>query len=432
MKKVSLAVIMLLLCVSVSHALPSRYDLRDYGRVTSIKNQGIPGPCWAFAALGAMESNYLTQKLNADGKEPDLSEMQLAFYTYKDPSSKRSFTPIHSSGTLSLEGSAYRAAAFLMRLSGPTDEKSLRYNTNMPDSEKKSLAKKTPESFKRTMRLRDVYFLAGNRVLDDNTKKELIMQHGAIYVSLYSDILKYHMMNKHYTYYNPSHGQETDHDVLLIGWDDNFPRSNFKPEPSRDGAWLVKNSWGTIRGNEGGYFWMSYDQHTWGGAAFIVEKANPRMKHYGYDDLGMCGNVSYPWGANIFRTGSGKETLKEAAFYVPGNDMRYEVYVYNLGYKIPSSPIAGTLVTSTEGSVKLAGYYTINLPDTIRLKDSQYFSVVIRLSGGYMPVEKKLAGYSENAEVNERESYFSKDGRSWTDGVTLGSNACIKAFTITR
>ena len=112
--------------------------------------------------------------------------------------------------------------------------------------------------------------------------------------------------------------------------------------------------------------------------------------------------------------------------------MRYEVYVYNLGYKIPSSPIAGTLMTSTEGSVKLAGYYTINLPDTIRLKDSQYFSVVIRLSGGYMPVEKKLAGYSENAEVNERESYFSKDGRSWTDGVTLGSNACIKAFTITR
>ena len=111
-KKVFAAMIIFTLCAGVSYALPSRYDLRDYERITSIKNQGIPGPCWAFAALGAMESNYLTQKLNTDGKIPDLSEMHLAFYTYKDPDSKRNFTPLHSSGTLRLEGSAFRAAAF--------------------------------------------------------------------------------------------------------------------------------------------------------------------------------------------------------------------------------------------------------------------------------------------------------------------------------
>ncbi|MBQ7221701.1 MAG: hypothetical protein IJS28_12065 [Synergistaceae bacterium] len=432
MKKAILAVIISLLCVSAGHALPSRYDLRDYGRVTGIKNQGVPGPCWAFAALGAMESNYLTKKLNTDGKEPDLSEMQLAFYSYRDPDNKRNFTPLHNSGTLRLEGSAYRAAAFLMRLSGPADEKSLRYDTNMPDSEKKALDKKSPESFKRVMRLRDAYFLAGNQILGDTAKKELIMEHGAIYVSIYSDPLKYRMKSKHFTYYNPSHGQETDHDVLLIGWDDNFPRSNFSPEPSRDGAWLVKNSWGTIRGNEGGYFWMSYDQHTWGGTAFVVERANPRMRHYGYDDLGVCSNVHYSWGANIFRTQTKKENLNEAAFYAPGNNLRYELYVYRLGYKIPASPVAGTLVTSTSGTVKLAGYYTITLPDTVSLKGSEYFSVVLKLSGGYIPVETKRARYSDNAEVNERESYFSKDGRSWTDGVTIGSNACIKAFTIAR
>ena len=432
MKKVLMSVIILLLCVNVSHALPSRYDLRDYGRVSGIKNQGIPGPCWAFAALGAMESNYLTQKLNTDGKIPDLSEMQLAFYTYKDPDSKRNFTPLHRSGTLSLEGSAYRAAAFLMRLSGPASEKSLRYSTNISASEKKSLAKKSPEAFGKAMRLRDVYFLAGNQTLDDNSKKELIMQHGAIYVSMYSDPLKYHNRNKHYTYYNPSHGRQTNHDVLLTGWDDNFPRSNFKPEPSRDGAWLVKNSWGTMRGNEGGYFWLSYDQHTWGGAAFIVEKANPRLRHYGYDDLGVCGNVHYSWGANIFRTQTSRETLKEAAFYAPGNNLSYELYVYGLGYKIPDSPVAGTLVADIKGHVKLAGYYTITLPETVSLKGSQYFSVVVKFSGGYMPVETKRAKYSDNAEVNERESYFSRDGKSWIDGVTIQSNACIKAFTITR
>lgn len=431
-KKFFAAIIISVLCACECYALPSRYDLRDYGRISSIKNQGVPGPCWAFAALGAMESNYLTQKLNTDGKIPDLSEMQVAFYTYKDPDSKRNFTPLHNSGTLRLEGSAFRAAALMMRLSGPTDEKSLRYNTNMNDSERKSLAKKTPESFKRVMRLRDVYFLGSNQTLNDSTKKELIMKHGAIYVSMYSDPIKYHARNKHYTYYNPSHGKETDHDVLIIGWDDNFPKSNFKPEPSRNGAWLVKNSWGTLRGNEDGYFWMSYDQHTWGGAAFIVEKANSRMRCYCHDDLGFCKNVNYSWGANIFRTKSSKETLKEISFYAPSSNLNYEIYIYDLGYKIPASPVGGKLVSSKKGSVALAGYYTINLPESVSLNESQYFSVIVKFSGGYMPVETKVAGYSENAEVNERESYFSRDGKKWTDGFTLKSNACIKAYTIAR
>lgn len=411
-----------------AYALPSRYDLRDYGRVTGIKNQGVPGPCWAFAALGAMESNYLTQKL---GKTPDLSELHLAYYTYKGPEQKRTFTPLHSSGTLSLEGNAFRAAALLMRLSGPTDEKSLRYDTQISDSQKKALNKKTPESYKLAMRLRDVYVLAGNRKVDADIKKELIMKHGAIAVSMYSDPFKYHTKGGHYTYFN-NNGTKTDHEVLLIGWDDNFPKSNFKPEPSRNGAWLVKNSWGTMRGSEGGYFWMSYDQHTWGGAAFIVEKANSRLKHYGHDDLGYCEAVRYSYGANVFRTESQRETLKEASFYAPGDNLSYEIDIYDLGYKTPASPVAGTLITTAKGNIKLTGYYTINLPESVSLKGGQYFSVVLRLSGGYMPVEKARAGYSENAEVNAHESYFSQDGKSWTDGINIKSNACIKAFTLKR
>ena len=430
--KAAIVILGLMLCVSEVYALPARYDLRERGRISSVKNQGIPGPCWAFAALGAMESNYLTQKLNTDGKIPDLSEMQLAFYTYKDPDKKRCFTPLYNSGTLSLEGSAFRAIAFLLRLSGPTEEKTLRYDTRMADSEKKALAKKSPESFRRFMRLRDAYFLAGNQTLDDSAKKELIMQHGAIYISIYSDPMKYHIKNGHYTYYNPSHGKDTDHDVLLAGWDDDFPAENFSPKPSRNGAWLIKNSWGTMRGNEDGYFWMSYDQHTWGGTAFVVEKANQRMRHYGYDDLGFCKSVNYSWGANIFRTQTRREHLKEACFYAPNNNLGYELYVYDLGYKIPESPVAGTIAANTKGSVKFAGYHSITLPESVRLQEGQYFSVVLKFSGGYIPVEAKLAKYSENAEVNERESYFSRDGKNWTDGFSLKCNACIKAYTLTR
>jgi C1A family cysteine protease len=39
--------------------LPSRYDLRDYGFVTPVKDQGQYGNCWAFATMAALESYLL-------------------------------------------------------------------------------------------------------------------------------------------------------------------------------------------------------------------------------------------------------------------------------------------------------------------------------------------------------------------------------------
>ena len=40
-------------------ALPATYDLRSLGRVTSVKNQGAFGTCWAFASCGSLESGLL-------------------------------------------------------------------------------------------------------------------------------------------------------------------------------------------------------------------------------------------------------------------------------------------------------------------------------------------------------------------------------------
>ena len=49
MKKFCVMIFILLSVVKESRALPSRYDLRELGRVTSIKNR------WSFAALGVKE-----------------------------------------------------------------------------------------------------------------------------------------------------------------------------------------------------------------------------------------------------------------------------------------------------------------------------------------------------------------------------------------
>jgi C1A family cysteine protease len=42
---------------AVKLSFPSKYDLRTLNRVTSVKDQGDAGNCWAFATYGSMESS---------------------------------------------------------------------------------------------------------------------------------------------------------------------------------------------------------------------------------------------------------------------------------------------------------------------------------------------------------------------------------------
>ena len=75
----------------------------------------------------------------------------------------------------------------------------------------------------------------------------------------------------HYTYDKTG----TNHLVTIIGWDDNYPRENFAhklkngddaPIPAGDGAWLVKNSWGSAenefpnRGKGNWGLWQGQDK----------------------------------------------------------------------------------------------------------------------------------------------------------------------------
>ena len=56
-------------------SFPPRYDPRELGLVTAVKNQNPYGTCWAFAIASSMESNALVKGYGAY----DLSEYQLAY-----------------------------------------------------------------------------------------------------------------------------------------------------------------------------------------------------------------------------------------------------------------------------------------------------------------------------------------------------------------
>ena len=112
------------------------YNAYDEGKLPAIRNQGSEGACWAFASMGAVEMDLITDG-NADKDTIDLSELQLAYFTahnYDDPKDLHDedqvfFTPTGTiSSYLSNGGNstiAYRAMANLV---GPVTESDVPYS----------------------------------------------------------------------------------------------------------------------------------------------------------------------------------------------------------------------------------------------------------------------------------------------------------------
>ncbi len=60
--------------------VPASYDWRDYGKVTQVRDQKNCGSCWAFSAVGAMESLALMEGISS----PDYSEQFLVSYNIRN------------------------------------------------------------------------------------------------------------------------------------------------------------------------------------------------------------------------------------------------------------------------------------------------------------------------------------------------------------
>ena len=61
-------------------------------------------------------------------------------------------------------------------------------------------------------------------------------------------------------YFYSTEDSGSSHLVAIVGWDDDYPVDNFREDrrPSKPGAWIARNSWGELYGEEG-YFYISYE-----------------------------------------------------------------------------------------------------------------------------------------------------------------------------
>lgn len=406
----------LLLQVSGSE-IPSTYDLRQLGRVTSVKNQGNTGSCWAFSSLASLES-YI---LGTEGENLDFSENNLKNLVTKYYSDGFDLTPDDG-------GNSFISMAYLTRWSGPVNESEDPFNETSVNS---------PTGLPVQKHVQEVLVLPERTgPLDNEIIKKALMDYGAVLSTICWDSSYYQDGNYSYRYTGPF---SPNHAITIVGWNDSFDKNRFKQVPSGDGAFIVKNSWGEAWG-EAGYFYISYYDTRLGyneSAVFTASENDNFDYNYQYDPLGWITQVGYQvltaWGSNVF-TSKNDEKLEAVGFYTTDVNTAYEVYIY----KNPTAgPINSTkdYVVKETGTCSLPGYHTHVLNSTVNLSSGEKFSVVIKFSNpSYtypLAVEKPYPNYSSKAQANSGESYVSSDGTSWEDLTSnfAETNLCIKAFT---
>ncbi len=393
----------------MSDPLPASYDLRTLGRCTPVRNQLQTENCWVFGTYASLEGALAPDELC------DFAEKTLRNRSLYD------WDKINNGGNINM------AAALLVQWDGPSNEQ---------DDPFDDTGRYSPAGIPVRKHVQQIIWPADRLNNQDNAFiKNLVMQYGPVGTTVTWD----------QNYYNATWGSlytpysAMNHYVAIIGWDDLYPRSRFRQQPVGDGAFLIKNSWGTGWGQQG-YGWVSYYDPTIGRMLSAYPKPRPvtnYIRRYAYDPLGMVDSIGFngktsAWMGACFMTNY-NELIAAVGFYTVGTNTTYTVQVHTLSPGA-SSPI-GTKVAETSGSLVWPGYHTIALPNQPAITPGQRFAVVVQLTTpgtSYpIPIEEPLSGYSSAARANPGETFYSSNGTSWRDTVFDFPNAsvCLHAYT---
>lgn len=388
---------------------PDKYDLRSEGRVTSIKDQATLGTCWAFATYGSLESNVLPIETT------DFSENNLI--------NNHGFDWTQNKG-----GNHNMSSAYLTRWSGPIAESDDPYTGEVHPS---------PLNIHPTKHVQEIRLLPQRQNANDNDSiKYALINHGAIFSYMCWNVDYYNPSSASY-YYNIIDAN-INHAVTIVGWDDNYVSTNFSIIPPGNGAFIIKNNWGTSWGN-GGYFYISYyDKRFEASSVYtIAEEVNNFKDIYQYDLLGFLSGVGYTgsrniWMANMF-TATSSNPIAAISFYTlfPSTECTIEIYTNCL-----ISPTSGNLSSVTSFTSGIVGYQTVHLNDLTPITKGTKFSIAVSLTvsegtTSSIAIEERIEGFSSSVTINPGESFVSNDKSSWLDLSELSpyGNICLKAFT---
>ena len=416
--------------------LPAKYDLREKGYVTSVKTQGSSGSCWAFSSLASLESALLNKTHVAyDFSENNMKNVMKKYSVIgqsdedgRPNSGNNDFDPIGNLvswyGPVLEEDDAYVASSII----SPVMNASLK--------------------------IQDVFIIPERKSATDNDLiKRTIMSYGAVSSGIY-------MTGSTNQY---STGHQITHSITIVGWDDTYSRNNFATKPPGDGAFIIKNSWGTSSGDKG-YFYVSYYDDTIGslnvGSKLInssfadtlryLDTLQPDSKEYNdtmdlltneqlnyvvlyenidnYDNIYQYETVAYSLETfcdvyaikNTYVAADDETIAAVGSYFMQKTKYDLEIYVNN------------NLVSTQSGTISTPGYRTIQLNEYVQLQKNDNFTVLININytgdgHNYVLVEYTDVYYSP---LGPKTSYLSMDGsKEWSDLYEYECAAPIKVYT---
>ncbi|MGN0291919.1 MAG: lectin like domain-containing protein [Lachnospiraceae bacterium] len=385
---------------------PVKYDLREKGRTTAVKNQGSLGTCWASAAVGALETSLLPE----EHLQFSVDHMTL----------KNSFKKTQNDG-----GEYTMGMAYLTAWQGPV------YEADDPYGDGES-----PDGLEPVKHVQEIQVIEGK---DFEKIKEAVFKYGGVQTSIYSAMNSslsqssfYNSSKNAYCYIGTA---KPNHDVMIIGWDDNYPKENFSMELEGDGAFICQNSWGAGFGDNG-VFYISYHDTNIGVHNVVytgIESTDNYDSIYQSDLCGWVGQIGYNkdsvYGANVF-TAKKTEKLQAAGFYATGKDTSYRIYVVR-NFKDTASFEQKELLA--EGKLDNAGYYTIPFQKQIPVNAGEKFAIMVYLNTPDavhpLAIEYVADETTVNVDLSDGEGYISSDGKNWENAEeTQNCNLCIKAY----
>jgi len=395
---------------AVKQPLPKKYDQRRNGRKLYIKDQKNLGTCWAVATSSALEAALLPkehQEFSADH-----ISMQNGY-----------------NGTQQDGGAYTMAMAYLTAWKGPVLESEDPYGDGY-----------SPDGLKPFAHVQEIRLY---REKDIEKLKRAVYEFGAVQSSIYMDMTSsignsvyYSKMNYAYCY---PYEKKANHDILIIGWDDNYPASNFTYNVKGNGAFICQNSWGEKFG-EDGIFYVSYEDAVLGGTSVAysgIEATDNYDNLYQSDECGWVAQLGYGkdscYFANAYTAGE-DEWLEAAGFYATEKNTSYKVYVipeFDGELKLSSAKPAA------EGKFTDAGYYTVKLDEPVQLEAGVKFAVAVQITspGSEYPAaaESQADEMTKDADLTDGEGYISSNGDSWTSAEEqYQCNLCLKAYTSKR
>ena len=384
----------------------SRYDMRDYGYLTEVKDQEIEGNCWAFAAMAALESCIM----KANGTVYDLSEENL----------KNLMAKFSDYGNFAFEtddgGNMFMSIGYLASWLGPVYEEMDKYSSNSVSLLYDAIA-----------HVQNVIFIPRTSLTENDNIKEAIMKYGAVVATMHYSSA--YLGKDKVSYYVNTQGLGSNHAVTIVGWDDNYSKENFKTTPPGDGAFIVRNSWGPDWG-ENGYFYVSYYDLCFAVVnniyyplfTFVLNDTNRYDKNYQHEILisnfgTIDANPTYIGNSFIAED---DELISAVSTYF-SDDSDYEIKIF----------VNDELKHSQSGN-SAPGYFTIPLTKYVPVKEGDIMDIMFVITSLNQP--KPLLyffEYSRNPRIAQTGvSFYSGDGIYWYDAqARYNIVIAIKGFT---